>query len=50
MWNIYGAFQLVYTERWKRLPNLGFKKEEENKEKHDGGKKKNTRLGLSCLA
>lgn len=26
MWNIYSAFELVYTERWKHLPNLGFKK------------------------
>lgn len=33
MWNIYGAFELVYTERWKWLPNLGFMKKKETHRK-----------------
>lgn len=33
MWNIYRAFELVYPERWKRLPNLGFKNERRKKKK-----------------
>lgn len=31
MWNIYSAFEFVYTERWKRLPNLGFKNKKKEK-------------------
>lgn len=41
--------ELVYTERWERLPNLGFKKKRGEKEKHDGGKEKNTRLGFALV-
>lgn len=47
MWNIYSAFELVYTERWKRLPNLGFKKK---KTKSTMVVKRKTHWFLSCLA